>query len=460
MAIDELQSELDEIYLLVEAKNYTALKAKLGEMEIHDLAALLLELEDETLAVVFRMLPRQDAADVFGDLEFEQQEKLTESLSQEKVASIVNDMPPDDRTELLEELPGEVAQRLMSTLRGDELRIARSLLGYPEESIGRLMTPEYVSVGPDWTIERVFTHIREVAEQTETLNVVYVIDDHGKLLDEIRLEQLVLADLTNTISDLMDKQAASLDANEDREGVIELFKKYDAVALPVVDSQGVLVGIVTVDDVMDVAEEEDTEDFQKMAAIVPLESSYFATSFREMIGKRLPWLALLLVAQTLTTIALIGFERLPYFTIIVLFVPLINSPAGNTGSQMAGIMIRGLAVQEMDTGDWLRVLFKELARGLMLGVLLGLMGFIAASLFAKGIDTKDYNPTGIALSVGLSITAAVTLANILGSMLPFFFKKVGLDPAVTSGPFIASLMDVSGIIIYFSVAATMLATTT
>ena len=456
MIIDEFQSELDEIYNLVEAKHFTALKAKLGEMEIHDLAALLLELEDEALAVVFRLLPRQEAADVFGDLEFEQQEKLIESLSLEKVASIVNDMPPDDRTELLEELPGEVAQRLMSTLRGDELRIARSLLAYPEESIGRLMTPEYVAVRQGWTIEQVISHIREVAEQTETLNVVYVIDERGKLLDEIRLEQLVLADQANIVSDLMDEQAASLDANEDREGVVELFKKYDAVALPVVDSQGVLVGIVTVDDVMDVAEEENTEDFQKMAAVVPLESSYFATNFGSMIGKRLPWLALLLVAQTLTTIALIGFERLPFFTIIVLFVPLINSPAGNTGSQMAGIMIRGLAVQEMDLSDWLKVLLMELTRGLTLGVLLGVIGFIASWLFAKAIDTGGYDPVGIALSVGLSITAAVTLANILGSMFPFLFKKLGLDPAVTSGPFIASLMDISGIVIYFSIAPSLL----
>lgn len=457
MVIDELQPELDEICNLVEAKHFTELKAKLTEMEIHDLAALLLELEDEDLAVVFRLLPRQDAADVFGDLEFEQQEKLTESLSQEKVASIVNDMPPDDRTELLEELPGEVAQRLMSTLRGDELRIARSLLAYPEESIGRLMTPEYVAVRQDWTIEQVFSHIREIAEQTETINVVYVINERGKLLDEIRLEQLVLADPANTISDLMDEQAASLDANEDREGVVELFKKYDAVALPVVDSQGILVGIVTVDDVMDVAEEENTEDFQKMTAVVPLESSYFATGFGAMIGKRLPWLALLLVAQTLTTIALIGFESLPFFMIIVLFVPLINSPAGNTGSQMAGIMIRGLAVQEMDTSDWLKVLLRELAGGLILGVVLGVMGFAAARLFAEKIDTHGFNPTRIALSVGLSITSAVTLANILGSMLPFFFKKIGLDPAVTSGPFIASLMDISSIIIYFSVATSLLA---
>ena len=449
MAIDSIQSEVRD---LVEAKDFASLKVTLGEIEIHDLAALLTELEDADLAVVFRLLRRPDAAELFGDLEFEQQEQLIDSLSQEKVAAILNDMPPDDRTELLEELPGQVAQRLMNSLGGDELKIARSLLAYPEESVGRLMTPEYVAVRPEWSIEQVLAHIRRVAHDTETINVVYVVDDDRRLVDEIRLAQLVLAAPSQKVSDLMDGQTASLDATEDEEGTIELFKKYDALALPVVDSQGVLVGIVTFDDVMDIAEDEDTEDIQKMAAVVPLETSYFATGFASMITKRLPWLALLLAAQMLTTIALFGFKELPFFIIIVAFMPLINSPAGNAGSQMAGILIRGLAVQEMHPSDWLRVLWRELARGLTLGLILGAMGFVAALLFAQRHDTGSYSPVGIAASVSLAMLAAVTLANILGSMLPFFFMRVGLDPAVTSGPFIASLMDVTGILIYFSIS--------
>ena len=444
------------IHDLVKEKNFAALKAKIREMEVHGLTELLGHLEDEDLAMVFRLLPQDMAADVFGDLEIERQEGLLATLSTEKVATILNDMPPDERTELLEELPGELSQRLLSALRGDELKIARSLLAYPEESIGRLMTPEYVALHPGWTIEEVFAHVRKVAPSKETLNVVYVVDERSRLLDEIRLEQLILAEPDMTVADLMDEQVASLRAGEDQEAAVEIFKKYEAVALPVVNRQGILVGIVTVDDVLDVAEEEGTEDFQKMAGMGALEGSYFGTTFASMLRKRLPWLALLLAAQMLTTVALLGVQKLKLFAVLVVFMPLINSPAGNTGSQMAGLMIRGLAVQEIELRDWYRVLVRELLRGLALGLALAAFGFIASWAFSLYAHVK-VNPTQIALSVSLAIALAVTLANIVGSMLPFFFKRVGLDPAVTSGPFIASLMDVSGILIYFTVATIVLA---
>lgn len=445
-----------EIHELVEQKNFGALKSALREMDIHDVAELLGSLESEDVGVVFRLLPRDQAADIFGDLEIDKQEELLARLSTEKMAAIVNEMPPDERTELLEELPGEMAQRLLNTLRGNEREIALSLLAYREDSIGRLMTPEYVAVRPEWTIERVLAHIRKVAPDKETLNVVYVVDDRWHLLDEIRLSQLVLAEPDETVRDLMDEQVAALRADDDQEAAVELFKKYDAVALPVANGQGILVGIVTVDDVLDVAEEENTEDFQLMAGMAALEASYFGTNFGEMLRKRLPWLAMLLAAQTLTTIALLGVHNLPLFAVLVLFMPLINSPAGNTGTQMAGLMIRGLAVQEVGLGDWHRVLMRELARGLALGVALAALGFLATWLFSRYVHI-EVDPTRIALSVSLAIAVAVTLANILGSMLPFVFKRVGLDPAVTSGPFIASLMDVSGILIYFTIATTVLA---
>jgi magnesium transporter len=445
-----------EIHELVEQKNFGTLKSTLREMEVHDVAELLGSLESEDVAVVFRLLPRDEAADIFGDLEIEKQEELLATLSTEKMAAIVNEMPPDERTELLEELPGEMAQRLLNTLRGNEREIALSLLAYPEESIGRLMTPEYVAVRPEWTIKHVLAHIRRVAPATETLNVVYVVDNRWQLLDEIRLEQLVLAEPDQTVRQLMDEQVASLHAQDDQETAVELFMKYEAVALPVVNSKGVLVGIVTVDDVMEVAEEEDTEDFQKMAGMGALEASYFSTGFLPMLGKRLPWLALLLGAQTLTTIALLGFDKLPLFAVLVLFVPLINSPAGNTGTQMAGLMIRGLAVAEIELSDWWRVLSRELLRGLVLGLVLAALGFVAAWTFSSFAHVKA-DPARVAISVSLAIALAVTLANLLGSMLPFLFKRVGLDPAVTSGPFIASLMDVSGILVYFAIGTAILA---
>jgi magnesium transporter len=450
-----------EIHELIEQKNFSAIKAAIRDMEVHDLVELLTTLEGEDLAVAFRLLPANEAADIFGDLELEQQEALLETLKTEKMAAILNDMPPDERTELLEELPGELAQRILNTLRGEQLQIARNLLAYPEDSIGRLMTPEYLSVRADWSVAQVLEHVRKVGRELETINVLYVTDDHGRLLDDLQLEQLVLADPDERVRGLMDEQVASLLGTDDQESSIEVFTKYEAVALPVVDNRNVLVGIVTVDDVIEVAEEEGTEDFQRMAGMGALEASYFSTGFWAMLGKRLPWLAMLLCAQTLTTVALLGFDKLPLFAVLVVFVPLINSPAGNTGTQMAGLMIRGLAVAEVELRDWLRVLVRELLNGVTLGVALGGLGFVAARVFSAYVEVPSgglhVNPLHVATSVALAITVAVTAANIIGSMLPFFFKRVGLDPAVTSGPFIASLMDVTGIMTYFSIAGAVLA---
>lgn len=443
---------------LIEARDFATLKASVGQMEIHDLTELLAELVEEDLGIVFRLLPHETAAEIFGDLPFERQEYLLEALSSEKVARVLNDMPPDERTELLEELPGQLAQRLLNSLRGEQLAIARRLLNYPEDSIGRLMTPEYVAVRADWDIERVFEHIRQVASDKETLNVIYVIDERCRLLDELTLEQLVLAEKGATVADVMDAQVASLAATDDQESAVDEFKKYEAIALPVVDRQGVLVGIVTHDDVLDVVEEEDTEDFQKMAGMGALEYSYFATGHLGMIKKRLPWLLMLLFAQMLGTLALTSFHGLEMFAVLVIFMPLINSPAGNTGSQMAGLMIRGLAVQEMDLSDWGRILRRELLRGVAMGLTLAVIGYVATYIFAPMVVTGVGRERigDIAMSVALAIASAVMVANILGSMLPFFFKRLGVDPAVISGPFIASLMDVTSILIYFGIAVGIL----
>jgi len=458
MAAAEIQPRIEQ---LIEVKDFATLKSVIAQMEVHERTDLLTELEGAELAMVFRLLPSEDAADIFGDLPLELQEELIDTLSSERMTSILNDMPPDERTELLEELPGQLTQRLLASLRGEELKIARQLLNYPEESIGRLMTPEYMAIGPDWKIPEVFAHMRKVGEGKETFNIVYVIDAQSKLIDEVSLEQLVLAEPEETVADLLDGHVAFLRASEDQEEAIDEFKKYEAVALPVVNSQGILVGIVTHDDVLDVQEEEDTEDFQRVTGMDPLEYSYFGTNFLAMIRKRLPWLAMLLLIQTLTTLTMASFNQMHLFVILVIFVPLINSPAGNTGSQMAGLMIRGLAVAEIELSDWSKVLKHELLRGLVMGLVLAVMGFGAAYLIAPLAGTAD-SPLSpeqlpqIALAVSLAITLAVTMANLIGSMLPFAFKRVGLDPAVTSGPFIASIMDVSAILVYFSIATAIL----
>ncbi len=439
------------IHEWIESRQFGPLKAALGEMEIHDLAELLMGLEDEEeLAIAFRMLPTERAAEILGEFAPDRQEDLLTTLSSQRVAEIINEMPPDDRTELLEELPGQLANKLMNLLRGEEAEIARSLLAYPEDSIGRLMTPEYVAVRKDWTIDRVLRHIREVAASRETFNVIYVIDDQWKLLDEIPLEEIVLAEPDQVVADLMDEQFGFLYAGDDQETAVEAFKKYAAVALPALDSHGTLVGIVTFDDVMDVQEEESTEDMQKMAGMAPIEESYFSASYLQMIGKRLPWLVLLLVAETIAVFVLKNFEA-RLVILLAMFMPLINATAGNTGSQVAGLMIRGFAVAEINASDWWRVLLREFGRGLTMGIILAAMASVIAILFAspdKAVQT--------AMAVSLAMVATVTLANIIGSMLPFIFKRIGVDPAVTSGPFIACLMDVSSILIFFSIASGML----
>ncbi len=445
----------EQIHELIESRGFGELKSVLCGMDVHDLAELLGELDDEKeLALAFRMLPTETAAEIMGELELEQQEELLGKLSRQEVADILNEMPPDDRTGLLEELPGQVAQKLMTQLRGDQLKVARSLLAYPEDSIGRLMTPEYVAVRDDWSIDHVLRHIRRVAESRETISVIYVVDTNWKLLDEIYLDQIVLADPDKTVADLMDNQAASLNAADDQEEALEAFKKYDAVALPVVDQAGTLVGIVTFDDVMDLQEEEDTEDMQKMAGMAALEDSYLSASFWQMIKKRLPWLVMLLVAETLAVVVLKGFDRL--LVVLAMFMPLINATAGNTGSQVSALMIRSFAVNEISLSDWLGVLMRELGRGLTMGAMLALPAAAIVLIFPPENPPAGVDITLVPLAVGIAMVAAVTLANLIGAMLPFAFKRIGLDPAVTSGPFIACLMDVSSILIFFSLAAGVL----
>jgi magnesium transporter len=441
------------IHELIEARDFGRLKAALCSMEIHDLAELLRDYPDsDETAIAFRMLPKAVAAEILGEFEFSRQETLLEQLNSQRVAEIINEMPPDDRTELLEELPSEFAQKLLAQLRGDELKIARSLLAYPEESIGRLMTPEYIAVRQQWAIQHVLEHIRKVAPTRETAWVVYVVDDNWRLLDELYLEDIVMAEPDQIVAELMDGQVTSLNASDDQEVAVEIFKKYNSVCLPVVDSKNTLVGIVTFDDIMDVQEEESTEDMQKMAAMSVSEQGYFSMGMLAMIRKRLPWLGMLLVAETLAVLVLKGFEQ--WLAVLAMFMPLINATAGNTGSQVATLMIRGFALTDIQSRDWWRVFSREFFRGLFMGCLLaGLVGVIVLIVGTNPDAAIAVSPHQAAIAAAMAMIVAVTLANLIGSMLPFFFHTVGVDPAVTSGPFISVLMDVSSILIFFTTAS-------
>jgi len=444
---NEVQTfDIEQVHELVEGRKFGQLKAALSAMEIHELGDLLSRIENENeLAIAFRMLPTEKAAEILAHLESDQQEDLLHKLSKEKVAEIINEMAPDDRTELLEEMPGQLAQKLLMQLRGDERKIADSLLAYPEDSIGRLMTPKYLAVRKDWTIDHVLRHIRNRAEEAETVKMIFVVDRKWRLVGSIDIEQVVLSDPAENVEEVMSEQVGCLLATDDQESAVDAFKKYDAIALPVVDSWNTLVGIVTFDDVMDLQEEESTEDMQKMAGMAALEDSYFTADFLHMLKKRLPWLVLLLFVETLAVMALKSYESL--LALLAMFTPLINATAGNTGNQVAGLMIRGFAVKEIELSHWYRVFFREVVRGAVMGATLGLVSCGIVLVFQHTPDRWK-----VAWAVAMAMLVAVVMANVIGSMLPFIFKRFGIDPAITSGPFIAGLMDVSSIVIFFAIA--------
>jgi magnesium transporter len=454
-----------EIEGMVRGGRFDELREMLNDaLDAADIAEILDDLEDEQKAVTFRLLNTDLAHQVFEWLEPETQEVLIHELSKGQLTSIVNAMSPDDRTRLLEELPGEVSQRLLRSLNPEQMQIASVLLGYPEESIGRLMTPEYVSVRPGMTVAETLAQIRRDAPRAETINVIYVVDEKGRLIDDLRIRQLLVADPDRRIEEIADRQFVALEAHADQEVAIDYFRKYDRVALPVTDSKGVLVGIVTVDDLLDVVEQEQTEDVQKFGGSEALEDAYFAVPLLQLARKRGGWLTVLLLSSFLTVLAMKYFNTvatvLPF---LMIFIPMIISTGGNSGSQSAAMLIRGLAVHEVEMADWGRVFLRELFSGLLLGVFLGaIVAGVVALAAAGGVDFEHPEShrmvplasygAALPMLICLSITGVVTVGTLVGSMLPFVFKSIGVDPAVCSGPFIATFVDVSGIVIYFSFA--------
>jgi magnesium transporter len=454
-----LRPEIEE---LINARDFAGLREALADLPAADIADVFADLPAEQVAVIFRILPREKATEVFEYLPVESQEAALRALGQDQVAAVLNEMAPDDRTQLLEEIPGEAAQRLIAVLTPEERRIAVRLLGYPEESIGRLMTPDYVSIRKDWSISHVFSHLRSVGKDKESLNVVYVTDERGHLIDDIRLRDLVLADPNAAVSDVMDGNYVFLRAHDDQEEAVRTFKKYDRSVLPVVDSMNVLVGIVTVDDVLDVAEQEETEDVHKMAAVAVIDAPYLEASAVTMVRKRAPWLFLLFCGELVTITAMHRFQAtLEAIVILAVFIPLIISSGGNSGSQAASLVIRALAIGELTLGDWWRVLRRELLSGLMFGSILGVAAFVTALIFGWYLRSQGQplspGAVTVAFTVGTALVGVVLFGTFVGSMLPIGLKRLGLDPAVSSTPFVATLVDVTGIIIYFATAKVVLA---
>lgn len=450
-----LKPELDD---LIEKKAWIAIKEALEEVPAVDIAELLDDLDPEIAVVIFRLLKKAKAADVFSHLKTGKGVELLEIFSKQQLSDVMNNLEPDERVALMEELPGDLTQRVLNSMDKDNIAQVRRLLGYPEESVGRLMTTNYVRVKKEWSVEKSLQHIRKFGRTAETVNVIYVVDEKEKLIDDLRLNQLILADADTRISDIMDNSFEVLSAFDDQEAAVKMLSKYDRVALPVVDSDGILVGIVTVDDVIDVAEEETTEDMQLMAGMSALDKNYSETSTTEMVNKRVGWLVVLFLGQMFTVTAMAGFEdTLAAAAMLALFIPMIISSGGNSGSQAATLIIRSISTDDIKLGDWYRVFKKEFMSGLLLGSILGIMGTIIIGfwMFLRGEPVSTATALQ-ALTVGSSLLGVVLFGNMSGSMLPFIMSRLGFDPAVTSAPFVATLVDVTGIIIYFTIAVTLL----
>lgn len=422
-----------------------------------NIAALLNSQEGFDIVALFKNLDSLKAIKTFEHLHFEKQQEILLKLPFGKITAVLNDISPDDRTRLFQRMPADQVKKWLGYLSLDERKVAKQLLEYPRESIGRLMTPEFISVRPHWTVEKTLAHVRKHGKDSETLNVIYVVDQQGKLVDDFRIREILLAPLKSKMSDLMDSQFVHLNAYEDQETAIRVFKDTDRFALPVTDFGGILVGIVTSDDLLDVIEEEDTEDIHKFGGSEALEDEYFKISLPKMIRKRGGWLVILFLGEMLTATAMTYFEdEIAKAVVLALFVPLIISSGGNTGSQAATIIIRALALGEVTITDWWQVMRREILSGLALGCLLGIIGFLRIAVWNafSGMYGEHWLP--IAFTVGTSLIGVVMWGTISGSMLPLLLKKVGFDPAASSAPFVATLVDVTGVLIYFGLAALFL----
>ncbi len=425
----------------------------LNELNISDVA-LLIEENWEQATEIIGHLSIHRAASTFKILELSIQKDIIQELQPLKTAALLNELPADDRTAFLEELPTKVVRELIKLLNPEERKITLSLLGYPEDSVGRLMTPDYIAVQSDWTIAEVLDHIREVGKDSETIDVIYVVNDQGELVDDVRIREFLLSPPDRLVSELTDGRYIELNVYDDQEMANQVFKMNNRVALPVVDNNNILVGIVTIDDILWVANEEFSEDMQKMGGTEALDQPYLEISIFKLFKKRIGWLIVLFLGEMLTATAMATYEiALDKALVLSIFIPLIISSGGNTGSQASSLIIQALTVGEVTITDWWNVMRREIISGILLGAVLGLIGFLRVILWSQ-IFPAVYGPHYmlVALVVGISLIGVVLFGTITGSMLPIVLKKLGADPAVSSAPFVATLVDVTGVVIYFNCA--------
>ena len=393
-------------------------------------------------------------------LDLKLQKRLIHTLPSNKVAELIQNMHFDDRTALLSELTSEAVKRLVLFLPHEDRIETLALLGYPEYSVGRLMNPDYIEVKDHFTVQDALNKVRKLGRTIENINFIYIIDDHEKLIDDINLKELLIASPETKISDLMDSKYIALHVSDDQENASSVFRKNNRAVLPVIDNDGILLGIVTIDDILRIQSEEDTEDIQKMGGTEALDEPYMNTAFFELIKKRAPWLVILFLGEMLTATAMSFFEdEISKAVILALFIPLIISSGGNSGSQASTLIIRAMALGEITFEDWWRVMRREIFSGLILGTILGTIGFLRIAIWSSFSPIYGPHWMLIGIVVGITLLGVVLWGTICGSMLPIILKKLGADPATSSAPFVATLVDVTGLVIYFVVASLLLSGT-
>lgn len=455
--MEDIKEIVDRVDTLIELDAQDELRDFINDINISEVAELINEKPEHTIRF-FQYLDFQRALAVFRILDLSIQELLLKKLPPPQLIKILNDLPPDDRTALLAELHSNVVKEIIKQLNPEERKVTLSLLGYPEESVGRLMTTDYIDVEPEWTVEEVLIYIRENGKNSETIDVIYVTDENGKLIDDVRIRDFLLVDPKATkVKDLIDGRYISLHVLDDQKETMNIFQMNNRVALPVVDDKNVLMGIVTIDDVLWVAEEEFTEDIQKIGGTEALDEPYLEAPFFTLIRKRAVWLVVLFLGEMLTATAMGIFEdELSKAIVLALFIPLIISSGGNTGSQASTLIIQAMALGEVDLKDWWKVVKREILSGITLGTILGIIGFLRVIVWNMAFHSYGEHTMLIGLAVGSSLVGVVLWGTLIGSMFPMFLKRVGADPAVSSAPFVATMIDVTGLIIYFTFASLFL----
>lgn len=441
---------MERLVQLAEEKQYRQLKEALLEFPAVDVAAFMEELDSERTVIVFRMLPKDLAMDVFAELPVENQQHIINSITDQELSEIMEELYVDDAVDMVEELPAAVVRRVLKSTTPDTRKLINQFLNYPENSAGSIMTAEYVGLKKTMTVEECFAYIRKHAVDSETIYTCYVMDEGRHLDGVVTVKDLLMNPYETKVGDIMDTHVIKAYTTEDQEQVADTMNKYDLLSLPVVDSEDRLVGIVTVDDVMDVMEEEATEDFEKMAAMLPSEKPYLKTGVFQLAKNRIPWLLILMLSSTITGGILLKYENaFAAVPLLVSFVPMLMDTGGNCGSQSSTMIIRGMAVGEIAVTDILRVVWKEVRVGMLVGVVLSLVNFIRLMLQYPG-------NTMICLTVVLSLFCTVVAAKTIGCVLPIAAKTLKMDPAIMASPLITTIVDAVSLMVYFDLACRLL----